>query len=427
MLLDEQRRGGSKQHPRWARVNTITVSDAAVCLRSIPNSIEKSALEKVLQVKDRSLAYCFDWHIPDLLAFPSEADLSKTEAYNTGHLILQDKASCFPAHLLLGDQSQDEVRDVIDGCAAPGNKTTHLAAIMHKSQLSGKIFACERDSMRSKTLATMVGKAGAGHQVTILAKQDFLALDPQDVKFHSVSHLLLDPSCSGSGILDREDIPKLALPNAPQAKTAPSASSKIDQLNNSKKRKRDATPAEPAPPVSESHVAPDEEETAIPVNAERLQKLSNLQTRIVEHAMRFPAAKRITYSTCSVHEQENEVVVTRLLKSDVARERGWNVLARAQQVDGLKKWKHRGRKNGESTENELTAEELEACIRCHPGDEEGTMGFFVCAFVRMASHEGTAYNTSQAEALKSSERKVKNGVDDVTDGNEENDDWEGFD
>jgi putative methyltransferase len=30
----------------------------------------------------------------------------------------------------------------------------------------------------------------------------------------------------------------------------------------------------------------------------------------------------------------------------------------------------------------LSEEEQQACIRCHTGDEEGTMGFFVCGFIR---------------------------------------------
>ena len=30
----------------------------------------------------------------------------------------------------------------------------------------------------------------------------------------------------------------------------------------------------------------------------------------------------------------------------------------------------------------MADDELDACIRCYPGDDEGTMGFFVCCFVR---------------------------------------------
>ena len=45
----------------------------------------------------------------------------------------------------------------------------------------------------------------------------------------------------------------------------------------------------------------------------RLKKLSNLQCRMLAHASRFRNVRRIVYSTCSVHVQENELVVRRIL------------------------------------------------------------------------------------------------------------------
>ncbi len=54
--------------------------------------------------------------------------------YRRGHLILQDKASCFPAAILAPPPGSV----CIDACAAPGNKTSHLAALMHNK---GTVFA----------------------------------------------------------------------------------------------------------------------------------------------------------------------------------------------------------------------------------------------------------------------------------------------
>ena len=48
--------------------------------------------------------------------------------YKTGKIILQDKASCFPAIVLAPPSSERAV--VIDATAAPGNKTSHLSALM---------------------------------------------------------------------------------------------------------------------------------------------------------------------------------------------------------------------------------------------------------------------------------------------------------
>ena len=47
---------------------------------------------------------------------------------------------------------------VIDACAAPGNKTVHLAALMKGN---GKIIACELNKERVKRLKDTIELAGA--------------------------------------------------------------------------------------------------------------------------------------------------------------------------------------------------------------------------------------------------------------------------
>ncbi|KIW31042.1 uncharacterized protein PV07_02726 [Cladophialophora immunda] len=401
-LLAESPRAYRSQ-PRWIRINTLKTSleqelattfkgyQSAATITEVTNSF---ATDKVLAI---------DQHVPDLVALPPEADVTKTQAYRDGKLILQDKASCFPACMLVGERGgNSDIRDCLDACAAPGNKTSHLAALLAKNgKTETKVFACERDPNRSKTLLSMMQKSGSD-AVIVQPSCDFLSLNSHDAKYENVTHLLLDPSCSGSGIVGREDVPSLALPVDPRSEKAhPTPSPKA-----SKKRKRDHHHEEAV------NIANEVEETRDAVSdSARLLKLSNLQTKIVEHALSFPAAVRVTYSTCSIHVEENEAVVFRVLQSRTAKERSWRLLRREEQVRGMRQWGQRGLAVSEesaSCRSALGEEEREACIRCHPGDDEGTMGFFVCCFVR--SPVGTKKSTT-GEAI---------------DTRREEESWEGF-
>jgi 25S rRNA (cytosine2278-C5)-methyltransferase len=298
---------------------------------------------------------------------------------------------------------------------------TKPSIFMEKATRKRAVFACERDAKRSVTLQSMLDRAGAASMVKVLAKQDFLALDPLDQKFSNVTHLLLDPSCSGSGILGRDDVPTLVLPKDPRKGDA--GRSKIQdgratdtgaQIRTKKRKSAISTPklledAEvEAPPAS--------------VDTDRLQKLSNLQTRIVEHAFAFPSAGLMTYSTCSIHAVENEMVVLRALNSTIARRRCWRVLKRDEQPEGLRMWPHRGddligdmkegtvKETWDTMTNEEREEFTEACVRCKPGSTDGTMGFFVVGFVRdprMVEDSKTAPN-------------VTGGVE------HDDEEWEGF-
>ena len=369
-------------HPRWVRINTLRTSLQELMSSTFVKYVQKSTLSELkssVSQNPENKVFYIDQHIPDLIAFAPREDLPGTDAYKNGLIILQDKASCFPAYLL--DPCLTD-GNVIDTCAAPGNKTTHLAAILKaKHPTVGKtIRAFERDKTRALTLQKMVDKANAAALVHVQQGQDFLRTEPGSEEFKNVGALLLDPSCSGSGIIGRDDLPKIVLPS----NTAP------EQHGKSlvgKKRKRSTTLHTPAivnsiaaedeeQEVGETLVAGDEE-----TRKERLRSLAGFQLKLLTHAFQFPSAKKITYSTCSVHVEENENVVQAAIQSDVGRRRGWRVLRREEQVEGMQHWPIRGI-DGDKVVRE-------ACIRANKADEHGTMGFFVCGFVRDRKDEGS--------------------------------------
>lgn len=390
----------SSPYPRWIRINAIRTSLAEQLDTTFKDYVQVDKISEVTarSASDTSPALHIDKHVPNLVAISPRINISTSKAYKEGQLILQDKASCFPAYLL--DPGQDD-GDVIDACAAPGNKTTHLAAIIHETRSpSGrtrKVIACEKDALRSQTLEKMTGIAGADQIIIIRASQDAMKQDPHASRHKHVTAILLDPSCSGSGIVGRDE--------GSITVRLPRVSAGDEAAPKGKKRKRSAAPKSLVNPADETAASNEVavEETAMAPETDaakltaRLTALSDFQLRLVKHAMAFPVARRIAYSTCSVHPEENEHVVVQALRSDVAVRRGWRIMAREEQVEGMRTWHTRGWADAcrVADAGEQAPTIADGCIRCEKGTEDGTMGFFVAAFVRDGETDAAAARTAK--------------------------------
>ncbi|KAK3692384.1 S-adenosyl-L-methionine-dependent methyltransferase [Podospora appendiculata] len=363
-------------HPRWIRVNTLktTVDDQ---LETTFKGFEiVPSVQDVISAPAGSKTLCLDGHVPNLIAASPGTDFTKTEAYKTGAIILQDKASCFPAYLL---DPRPEDGDVIDACAAPGNKTTHLAAIIRgRDSTEQKIYAFEKDRNRAKTLDMMVKQAGSDSFTVIHRGQDFLKVDPSDKAYKKVTALLLDPSCSGSGIVGRDDLPDFHLPEGPAKASAGKGDKKAAPASKTdRKRKREDHDNKPPAVVVDDDGETTEFTSEKDLNA-RIEALASFQLTLLLRAFTFPHAKKITYSTCSVYAGENEHVVLKALNSEIAKNRGWRILTRDRQTRGMQEWPVRG--DVDACDGDETV--AEACIRTYRDDGRGVMGFFVAGFVR---------------------------------------------
>ncbi|KAK5138505.1 hypothetical protein LTR08_000092 [Meristemomyces frigidus] len=420
--------------PRWVRINTLQTTLKEQLKSTFAEYEQVASLSDVTNGSHGGKRLHIDEHIPNLIAISTTIDLTTGKAYKQGQLILQDKASCFPAYLLNPKPADG---DVVDACAAPGNKTTHLAAILQDNSTAAapsnakrerKIIACEKDATRSLTLQKMIKLAGGERVISVKAKQDFMKLDPTAKEFANVAALLLDPSCSGSGIVGRDEGGvTVHLPDATAVHDPPSTKA-------GRKRKRGGNDAKSQafakPPSVEVPLAGEEEEplpTAEDTEAKlhtRLMNLSTFQLRLLQRSMAFPAAKKITYSTCSIHPEENEHVVMKALQSSSAVERGWRIMKRSEQVEGMRKWERRGWVeacqavvDAEGVKGRVDVREVaEGCIRCEKGSGEGTMGFFVAGFVR----DGT-----DAQQVNVSGKQAKEGIVTTAD-EEEDEEWGGF-
>lgn len=367
-------------HPRWVRINTLRTSLDEQLSTTFADYKKVDSINHLLQKPSGNTAerlLHIDKHIPNLLALPSSSKLSKLTAYEDGLIILQDKASCFPAYIL-NPRSEG---DILDACAAPGNKTTQVAALLQshaRSVPKSRVWACERDKERSVSLKKMIDTAGAGNIVNVKAEQDFLKLNPTQPPWNMIRSLLLDPSCSGSGIDGRDQVLSVVLPKK-----------QTNLLNTSKslkrKRKSRSESAHISDDVDENVLATAEVDTT--KLSARLDALSAFQLKLLLHSFHFPKAHKVVYSTCSVYSQENEHVVIKALDSPIALQRRWRILRRDEQVSGARAWPIRGDRDACHSVSDIDGtHELpvigEACIRCEKGTDEGTQGFFVAAFVR---------------------------------------------
>ncbi|XP_010091968.2 probable 28S rRNA (cytosine-C(5))-methyltransferase [Morus notabilis] len=248
--------------------------------------------------------------VPDLLILPPGCDLHNHPLVVNGSIFLQGKASSMVAAAL----DPKPGWEVLDACSAPGNKTVHLSALMRGK---GKIVACELNKERVKRLNDTVKLSGASN-IKVL-HGDFLGLNANDPSYSKVRAILLDPSCSGSG----------------------TASVRLDHLL-------------PSYAAGQAGDGGDEE---------RLNRLAAFQRKALEHALSFPAVERVVYSTCSIHQTENEDVVKSVLP--LATSHGFRLEA------PFPRWQRRGLPVFEGAENLLRTDPVE--------DKEG---FFIALFVR---------------------------------------------
>jgi len=348
---------------RFARVNAMKVRDAGVLVK---------------ELKERGFAFEEeDAHLGGgegggggggcrYISFSKDCDrkkLSGMKMLKNGELILQGKSSCMPAHCLLVNEEErlsDDMSaifericqsDVIDACAAPGNKTTHLAALLNDKKNKngrgggGKVFAFEKDHRRAQRLRDTIDLYGCSKKV-IVAKKNFLEVDENDDKYRNVRSILLDPSCSGSGtVQNRGD----ALMEYALKDGYDDEDEEEDDAERNKRREEEEN---------------EEEQT----RKKRVMSLQKFQVEVLSHAMRFPGVLRISYSTCSIYREENEDVVQKVMP--LAKELGFE-LAKC-----LPKWPRRG------FSEVLGEAEASKVVRVNPFEGDDCEGFFVAVFQR---------------------------------------------
>lgn len=112
-----------------------------------------------------------------------EKEIENLEAYKNGEIYLQNLSSMLPPIIL----EPKEDTDILDMCAAPGGKTTQIAAL---TQNKAHITACEMNKIRYERLKYNIERQGA---TSVYVMQE----DSRRINdFFSFDQILLDAPCS---------------------------------------------------------------------------------------------------------------------------------------------------------------------------------------------------------------------------------------
>jgi 16S rRNA (cytosine967-C5)-methyltransferase len=178
----------NEEAPRTIRVNTLRTSRDELMARLAKSDIASRP----------------DATIPELIEIIDAPAPTEHKSFREGLFYVQDGASMLPAHLLAPNPG-DRIADL---CAAPGGKSTHLAALTAGASL---VAACDLNTGRLHRLTENRDRLGADRVTGVGA--DACAAPFLPGTFDAV---LLDAPCTGLGTLRRRpDLKLRAQPDAP--------------------------------------------------------------------------------------------------------------------------------------------------------------------------------------------------------------------
>jgi 16S rRNA (cytosine967-C5)-methyltransferase len=166
------------------RANTL-VGDAAALARELPVRTHPDA------------------DLPEALVLEEPFDAHASPLWKGGAFLAQSRGAMLVARVLAPQPGER----VLDLCAAPGGKSTHLAALMAGE---GELVAVERNARRAGTLARTAQRLQAGNVRVEVADAKTKRADAA-----TFDRVLVDPPCSGLGTLQaRADLRWRVTPEA---------------------------------------------------------------------------------------------------------------------------------------------------------------------------------------------------------------------
>jgi len=235
----------------WAKIQTPELRS----IRANTLKISPSELKKKLENKGWKIKQPFNDN-PEIMIIKNNlepGELGRALEHLLGYYYVQEIASMLPVIALKPEKNET----ILDLCAAPGSKTSQLAA---KMENTGTIIANDLKLGRMKILASNLERCGVSN--TIVTKQDGLQLCSRLKKENFLmDKILIDAPCSGEGTI--RSTPK----------------------------------------------------TLLMWNIKKVKSLSRLQKSLLNNAIDLlKPGGEIVYSTCTHAPEENEEVIGAILK-----------------------------------------------------------------------------------------------------------------
>lgn len=216
--------------------------------------------------------------VPEGIVCTEHPSLSQVEALAQGLFQVQDESSMLVAHVLGGRAGEF----IIDACAAPGGKSTHIAALMDNQ---GKVLSLDIHPHKLSLIADNASRLGI--DIIETAHRDATTIGKE--YFQMADRVLVDAPCSGLGVLRRR-------------------------------------------PDSRWRKSP-----------EQLQELPILQNRILNSAADCVKPGGIlVYSTCTIGPEENDEVVKNFLaqRKDFSLDNTGSYLPQPREDNTVQLWPH---------------------------------------------------------------------------------------
>ena len=159
------------------------------------NTLKTSKDDFLKRLSEKNILYRFCRHTDNFITLRLMSKIYLDEDFINGNYAVQDESAGLVSVLL--NANENDV--ILDMCAAPGGKSTHVAQLLKNK---GKIFAIDKYDAKIRTMKENANRLG-------VTNIEFVQDDASD--FHTdiitserFDKILLDAPCSGLGVLSKK-------------------------------------------------------------------------------------------------------------------------------------------------------------------------------------------------------------------------------